>query len=221
MFQSGGLYFPDGEKHFTQFGDSVVQYQQCDRDAAYAYVRSWRRVLDVGANVGIFARDFATKFEEVVAFEPMPPARECLALNIPPNVRIEPFAVADQLGVLEMYPTVKNCGGSFISNHPQIMVPEEVQLKRKRAVEVEVRTIDSFNFDAVDLIKLDVQGAEYAALIGARETIVQHRPVIMIEEKAFSEEHAEFIKKAADLLVSYGMTPKEKAQSDRVYVFDH
>ncbi len=221
MLQVGGLFFPDGETHFTRHGDSVSEYQKRDRDAAYSYVNHWRRALDVGANVGIFSRDFATRFEEVVAFEPMPAARECLILNAPSNVRIEACAIADEPGVVEMYPTVKNSGGSFICNHPRVMIPEGARLKPNWAVQVEARTIDSFNFDAVDLIKLDVQGAEYAALIGARETIVQHRPVIMIEEKAFSEEHAEFIKKAADLLVSYGMTPKEKAQSDRVYVFDY
>ncbi len=220
MFQVGGFFFPEGEKHFTRHGDFVSEYQKRDRDVAYRYVKHWRRALDVGANVGIFARDFATRFEEVVAFEPVPAAKECLSLNVPSNVRIEGCAIADETRVLEMYPTVKNSGGSFICNHPQIMTPDGVRLKRNKTLQVQARTIDTFNFDAVDLIKLDVQGAEYAALIGARETILQHRPVVMVEEKAFSEQHAESIRKAADLLVTYGMTPKEKAQSDRVYVFD-
>jgi FkbM family methyltransferase len=219
MFQVGGLFFPDGENHFTQQGELVSQYQKRDREAAYRYVKRWRRALDVGANVGIFANDFATRFEEVVAFEPMPTTRQCLSLNVPSNVRVEPFAIADAPGVLEMYPTVKNSGGSFICNHPQIMVPEGARLKPHRSIEVEVRTIDSFEFDAVDLIKLDIQGAEYAALLGARETILRHKPVVMVEEKGFSDRHHEFIQKASDLLVSYGMVPKEKAQSDRVYVF--
>lgn len=220
MFQVGGLYFPDLESHFTRFGDSIHEYQRCDREAAYPYVNRWHRALDIGANVGIFSRDFATRFDEVVAFEPMPRVRECLELNVPSNVRVEPYAIADQLGTLQMYPTAKNSGGSFICNHPQIMVPEGAKLKPNRTIEVEVRTIDSFNFDAVDLIKLDIQGAEYAALVGAHETILRHRPVVMVEEKGFSEAHDDFIRKAADLLVSYGMTPKEKAQSDRIYVFD-
>lgn len=220
MLQVGGLYFPDLENHFTQYGDSIHEYQKRDREAAYAYVKQWRRALDVGANVGIFSRDFATRFQEVVAFEPMPRVRECLNLNVPANVRVEPHAIADEPGVLQMYPTAKNSGGSFICNHPQVMVPEEATLKPNRSLEVEVRSIDSFEFDAVDLIKLDIQGAEYSALVGARETIIRHRPVLMVEEKGFSAAHGEFIRKAADLLVSYGMTPKEKAQSDRIYVFE-
>ncbi|MBA3577092.1 MAG: FkbM family methyltransferase [Sphingomonas sp.] len=218
VMEIGGFSFPDGRK-FARYGDLVSEYGQRDRDAAYAYVKRSRRALDVGANVGIFARDFASRFDDVVAFEPIPSTRECLAFNVPPKVRIEPFAIADEPGVLKMY-SMKTSGGSFICNHPQVITPQGLRLKPGRIIEVQVRTIDSFHFDAVDLIKLDIQGAEYPALVGARETILRHRPVIMVEEKAFSDAHSEFIKKARDLLVSYGMTPKEKIQTDRVYAFE-
>lgn len=218
MFKSGGLFLPKGEKHFARYGHRISTYQKADRVAAYAYVRRWRRALDVGANVGIFSCDFATKFEEVVAFEPIPQTRECLAANVPQNVRIESYAIADEVGMLSMYRTGSS-GGSFICDHPLIAVPE-TPLKPGRTIPVEVRTIDGFAFDAVDLIKLDVQGAEYAALVGARETILRYRPVIMVEEKAFSSAHAAFIQKTTDLLVSYGMRPREKAQADRVFTFD-
>ena len=219
MIQIGGLYFPDGERQFTQYGDAICDYQKRDRDAVYPYVKQWRRALDVGANVGIFSRAFAERFAEVVAFEPMPQTRECLALNVPENVRIEPYAVADEPGVLKMYRT-KGSGASFICDHPQVMIPEGSQLKAGRILEVEVKTIDSYGFDDVDLMKMDIQGAEYPALLGARDTILRNRPVIMVEEKPFSEAHREFVRKTTDLLVSLGMTPKEKAQSDRIFVFE-
>ncbi len=217
MFKSGGLFFPDGEHHFTKYGDEVIDYQKADREAAYPYVKRWKRALDVGANVGIFSRDFASRFEEVVAFEPMPLTRECLELNVPANVRIEDCAIADEPGTLKMYRTGSS-GGSFICNHPGVVTPD-VNLRPERTIDVDVKTIDSFEFDAVDLIKFDVQGAEYLALLGARETVLRHRPVILIEEK-IGTQGAEHIKMAADLLVSYGMTPKERAQADRVYVFE-
>lgn len=147
----------------------------------------------------------------------MPLTRECLLLNAPGNVRVEPYAASDEKAVLTMY-RAGGSGGAFILNHKHVVVPSG-ELKRGRETMVEARTIDSFGFDAVDLIKLDIQGAEYAALLGARETIRRHRPVILVEEKAYNEEHASYIEKAADLLKSYGMKPKEKAWNDRVYVF--
>jgi FkbM family methyltransferase len=214
----GPLFFPDFEDHFTKRGDDILDYGKADRDAAYPYVKRWRRALDVGANVGIFSCNFAEKFDEVVAFEPMPRTRECLAANVPPNVRIEDCAVSDEEGVLNMYLT-GSTGGSFVCDHPDVITPDR-RLKARRMVQARARTLDSFEFDAVDLIKLDIQGAEYVALVGARETILRHRPVIMVEEKAFNDAHAKSIEKTAELLIGYGMTPKEKARTDRVYVFE-
>ena len=49
------------------------------------------------------------------------------------------------------------------------------------AVEIEVATLDSLLAGrAVDIIKMDIEGAEYRALQGARETISQHRPRLAI-----------------------------------------
>lgn len=219
MFKVGDLFFPDGEKHFAKFGDQVREYGERDRHAAYHYVKQWRRVLDVGANVGIFSCDFAARFDEVVAFEPVPRVRECLVLNVPENVQVEPVAIADSEGVLKMYPTVLNCGASFISNHPEVMTPE-VTDRAERQIEVQVRTIDSYEFGDVDLIKLDIQGAEYLALLGAKETILRNRPVVLVEQKAVNAEHVHIIKKTSRMLRSWGMKAMEIAQSDRVFVFE-
>jgi FkbM family methyltransferase len=218
VFKCGDFFFPDGEHHFTKYGDEVIDYQRLDREAAYSYVKRWRRALDVGANVGLFAYDFAQRFEEVVAFEPIPETKECLEVNVPPNVRVEPYAIVDRSATLEMYRTGSS-GGSFICNHCGVVTPD-LQMKPGRIVKVEGRPVDSYHFDAVDLIKLDVQGAEYLAIVGARETILRHRPVILVEEKPAGNKGFDNVKRTAELLISFGMVPKERAQADRVYIFE-
>lgn len=45
----------------------------------------------------------------------------------------------------------------------------------------ELRTIDSFGFRNVSLIKMDVEGYEDAVLAGAKETIQRERPVLLVE----------------------------------------
>ena len=137
----------------------------------------------------------------------------------PANVRVEPFAIADKECVLKMYPTTPNSGGSFICNHPEVITPI-AEIDPADTIAVDVRTIDSFEFDAVDLIKLDIQGAEYAAVVGARETIQRHRPVIMLEQKPFNAESANFFKMTSRLLRSWGMVAREKAKSDRIFIFE-
>ena len=46
---------------------------------------------------------------------------------------------------------------------------------------VEMRTLDSFGFDNVSLVKVDVEGFEDVVLAGAAETIRANKPIILIE----------------------------------------
>jgi hypothetical protein len=42
-------------------------------------------------------------------------------------------------------------------------------------------TIDSFGFERLDLMKLDLEGMEAEALDGARETIQRCKPILFVE----------------------------------------
>jgi hypothetical protein len=44
-------------------------------------------------------------------------------------------------------------------------------------------TVDAEKFAGCDLLQLDIEGAEIEALQGARETIMEYRPVIIVEMK--------------------------------------
>ncbi|WP_269219456.1 FkbM family methyltransferase [Brevundimonas vesicularis] len=220
MFMHEDFWLPDGEQHWLQA--NLADYQSAGRRAAYKYVKDWRRALDIGGNIGIFARAFSDYFGEVVSFEPVPGIRECLVRNVPKTVVVQPYALADQPGELIMHQLTKGSGGSFIANHPGIATPTNEMPVGRKAVPVEVRTIDSFEYDSVGLMKLDIQGAEYLALLGAQETITRCRPVIILEEKPRPGDDldAQNAHKAAELLVSLGMTPKEKPGGDRIYIFE-
>lgn len=222
MFQHGGFYLPEGDEHFVRhYGDDLASYQAADREAAYKYVRQWRTAVDLGANIGLFSRAFAGRFETVWAFEPVERIRACLELNVPGNVIVQPYAVGDRPSIQRMHRTVKNSGGAYIFDHPDIPTPNKDAPPPHRSVEVEVRTLDSFDITEVDLIKLDIQGSEYLALKGGEQTIRKYRPVILIEEKPRLDDplDIENVRRAADLLTSWGMTAREKLVGDRVYSF--
>lgn len=215
-----GIYLPAGERHFSGLNYPLADYQVALRNAAYEFVTDWTRCLDLGAHVGLFTRDFATRFDEVVSFEPNPNNRACLRLNAPANAVVQPFGVGRDAGTFRLFHMRQNSGGSVIVDDPNVEVPDLSGFEGEH-FEVEVRTVDSFCYDRVGLIKLDVQGAEVNALIGAKETILRNRPVIIIEEKpiggpAGSREH---IIAATALLESYGLEPRTKVRGDRVYAF--
>jgi len=48
-------------------------------------------------------------------------------------------------------------------------------------IPVKVKTLDSFKFQDVDIIKIDVEGFEYDVLLGSTETINTWKPVVQVE----------------------------------------
>jgi FkbM family methyltransferase len=48
-------------------------------------------------------------------------------------------------------------------------------------VPVKIKTLDSYDFQNVDIIKIDVEGFEYDVMLGARQTIERWKPVVQVE----------------------------------------
>ena len=106
----------------------------------------------------------AAKFDVVYAFEPHPDTFEALKENVKhlPNVRCIHAFLGDKGGTAG----VEGIGfGCYL----------------KRSGNIPVVTIDSLNVKP-GFIKLDVEGYEAHALMGAKETL-KHRPVVMFEDK--------------------------------------
>jgi FkbM family methyltransferase len=123
-------------------------------------------VLDVGAHLGYFTLLAARRGARVIAFEPNPATLPYLRDNVRANgvearVTIIPKALAGEPGRRTFFPSA---GGDMSSLHRQGASTGEV--------EVEVTTADAVVGDrAVDVIKMDVEGAELEALAGMGATI--------------------------------------------------
>lgn len=137
-------------------------------DHAVKLCRPGGVAVQAGGNIGLWPLRMANsgKFVRVHTFEPQRVLFECLCENLrfqPP--RITPYSYA--LGDAEFL-----CG------------IEKRSLASHRVVlgsDVKVRAIDSFMFDDVSFIQLDIEGYEQFALQGARWTIQKWRPIIQIE----------------------------------------
>ncbi len=67
------------------------------------------------------------------------------------------------------------------------------------------RTIDSFDFDRLDFMKIDIQGSEVRALRGAGKTISKFRPYMFIEiEQQYLLEMGSSSKELIELILSFG-----------------
>jgi FkbM family methyltransferase len=142
--------------------------------------------IDVGAHIGYYSLLASRRVGaagRVVAVEPNPETlqrlRRNLALNDSGNITVEEMACTDRETTLQFFPAgIENSGESSLSRQ---------NAKAARAVTVRGRPLDeivrSLALDRVDLIKIDVEGAEMQVLTGMREILARQRPKIVIELK--------------------------------------
>ena len=108
----------------------------------------------------------------MLAFEPNPEAFQCLKQNCPEAIRFQ-VALSDHEGAGLLVPPPDANYGTC-----QVMPADPVM---RAPGEVEMMTLDSLVLKRLDLFKLDCEGGEYDALLGASETITRCRPVIVCE----------------------------------------
>lgn len=164
-----------------------VAYEKGARKRACEFVRSFDTFIDVGANVGIWALPLRSKFKNVIAFEPCSKNLECLYHNLHlkdgqiDNVHVYETALGDKNETGLIRPGGKNCGNTQVvgESESQHVLGDGSQPVTGR--EVEMRTLDSYEFSNIDLLKIDTQGHEWCIINGALESIKRCRPVVVFE----------------------------------------
>lgn len=142
--------------------------------------------LDVGANIGAvtcwLSRRIGTA-GRVVAFEPDPDnlaiLRQNLALNDVERIDLVERGAWSEAGELEFH-----AGGGYTSSFCRTSYVER-RPERFHTTRIPVTTIDAevvaLRLPRVDLIKMDIEGAEGPALQGAADTLRRWRPVVIAE----------------------------------------
>ncbi len=132
-----------------------------------------RMFVDVGAHIGAVLSEVARhgQASRIAAFEAMPDKAAHLKRRFP-GVEVHACAVSDAEGEATFYIDMASSGYSSLA-------PREAPA---REIRVPVCTLDALLADAdVDVMKIDVEGAELAVLRGAARLVDRCRPVIMFE----------------------------------------
>jgi FkbM family methyltransferase len=146
--------------------------------------------FDVGAHIGYDTLKGSVKVGEggkVVSFEPNPVTLMQLRANIAAshaaNVIVEPIACTDQEQALTFYDSTSegNSGASSLS----LANADEAGRGTLPSLTVRGRPIDNvvreLGLSRLDVMKVDVEGAEYLVLRGARETLRRFHPKLVME----------------------------------------
>jgi FkbM family methyltransferase len=141
--------------------------------------------LDVGAWYGPWAYWLARIARRVEAFEPVPDVAQFLRRVVPSNVAVWCVALSDRSGEGELFvPT----GGRGTEGVSSLVAPAAGGPERKR-IQVPLGRLDDFAFTSVGFVKIDVEGHELQVLAGARKTISEQMPTVLVEiEQRFHRE---------------------------------
>jgi FkbM family methyltransferase len=181
-FDLGGAWFPAS----LEGGAKFLRRDLRNADPplvrfAITYVQPGHKVWDIGANVGFFTFMAAGLRADVLAVE----ADIWLAQNLRRaagrqllNVEVLPVAVSDAWSVSEFIIAASNRAVNYLTDAGGSSVTGGV---RERQL-VPTVSLDALldRFGVPDVVKIDIEGGELAALRGASE-LLDRRPTMLLE----------------------------------------
>lgn len=155
-----------------------------------ALLRDGDVAIDIGANEGYFTllmSDVVGRTGRVHAFEPIQPTFDRLSVRVADtawfrNIALVRAACADTAGAATMFVPGADSGQASLVRHEAAAWA--------CADAVDAQPVDTIRFDdyaaangltRIDFIKLDVEGAELAALTGMGATLAACRPLLCLE----------------------------------------
>jgi FkbM family methyltransferase len=138
--------------------------------------------LDIGANIGNHTVVMARHCARVLAFEPQLKTGIRLAdnvrLNRLENVELYDFGLSDRDEEIPLFiDPVENSGSTTFCRPLAVAGCREVRCRTR----IGDQLLQSLNVGRVDLVKIDVEGFEAAALAGLRHTLLASRPIVFSE----------------------------------------
>ena len=151
----------------------------------------YKNMLDIGAHSGTYALNLADYSKSVYAFEPQRSTYYslCGGVCLSGKQNITCFQIglgsSEQCGMKDLNIVSPDGGGSTL--HPSSHV--------LRTESIEIRTLDSFEFDNIGFIKIDVEENELFVLQGSVNTLQRSNfPKILFESNYENKELFDFVR---------------------------
>ncbi len=173
------LWLPDIDAQFLELDIELLLHDYYHGVKIAGLIHPGDVVFDCGGYVGLFSMWAVSHgASKVVVFEPLAINIECIQRNLREEID-QGKVIVHQQGVWShadelRFHVDKNLNGSSLIQ----------SLEDMEELNVPVVTIDSavaeLKLERVDLIKMDIEGAEREAVLGAKETLRKHHPQLAI-----------------------------------------
>lgn len=206
-----GWAFPECDEFMVHELKDDLTYQASHLRIGLQYVTDFSRGIDGGAHTGTWARLMSQAFEQVIAVEPSADTLEALTVNMRQfncyNVDIRHVALGEKPGRISM--VLDGRGLKLKNTGARHTAP---------GGDVAVETIDSWHLPSLGFLKLDVEGSEFVALKGAKETLTRCHPIVLFEDKNLGTKHFGEPKRAVhEFLGSLGYKELARASMDAIF----
>jgi FkbM family methyltransferase len=182
------ITFPEGTLLLNK-NDAVVSgalalgaYERAEIALFREVVKEGMTVLDIGANIGYYtlvASALVGEAGRVVSFEPEQTnfflLQKTVELNNRANVSLVCAAASDTEGTSTLYLSDENKGKHSMASGDDLRGAQTIQTT---TVSIALR---SLGIAHVDVIKMDIEGAEPLALAGMRDIIERDKPLVLVE----------------------------------------
>ena len=178
----------EGQRLFLDKEDSLMlsiknnDHEKLETEYLKYIIQEGDTVIDLGANIGYYTLIFAKLVGEsghVFAFEPEPSNFELLSKNIKENkhenTTLIQKAVSNKNGKINLYVSKRNFASHRIFDAGD----------KRESIEIDVITLDEYFKqikNTIKFIKMDVEGAEGATLLGASKIIENSKDIIIMME---------------------------------------
>ena len=130
--------------------------------------------LDIGGWYGPWSRRLAARCARVVTVEPVPHLARYLESSLPGNARVVQAAASDRTGMARLWLPAGDRGDRGVSS----LARRDIHA---HSLDVPCLTIDSLGLRDVGFVKVDVDGEELPALLGASGLLQRQRPALLVE----------------------------------------
>lgn len=175
---NGSMFFPNDRvvaRDWAERGsyeDPLIQWAKSLIDSSTVFV-------DIGAHIGTYSLELATRCAGVYSFECFPKTFNYLCANIAArelDLKITPHrtALGNRTGsVIYSVRSKDGAANTCLSSYTGSV---------DSTIEIPITTLDSFNINNIGFIKIDVEGLEQDVLEGAQETLRRNKyPRILFE----------------------------------------
>lgn len=179
----GHFHIIDADNTISHSLKEYGEWAQQEIDLLLHFIQAGDRVADVGAFIGTHSRAFseAVGVEGLIyAFEPRKEIAEFLLENVElspiKNIKVFQCGLGDEHGEFEIAEEPINSNNNFggFSLNTLHKLTED-------GTGIHLCSLDEFNIERLDFIKIDVEGMEIDVLLGGNTTISRDRPIIFAE----------------------------------------